>query len=40
MKITFNDSVDFMDGIYACVQRGLTFSADYGTLTITLTGGF
>lgn len=40
MTITYSTADEFHDGILACVSRGLTFAADFDTLTITLNGGY
>ena len=40
MKISYNDTDEFYEGIYKLVTQGLTFDADAAMLTITLTGGY
>ena len=40
MKITYDSTEAFYDGIYECVTKGLQFEADGNTLTIVLTGGY
>jgi len=38
--IKYTSSKDFYLGIAAMVFNGVTFTADFDTLTITTTGGF
>jgi hypothetical protein len=39
--IIYNDTFEqYMDSIASLVQRGLTFAADSGSLSIKLTGGY
>lgn len=40
MTIRCNTMQEFMDVVYECVTRGLTFESDTGTLVIRLTGGY
>ena len=39
-KIVCSSTEEFLDVIAGLVQRGLVFTADASTWTITLTGGF
>ena len=39
-KLIYNTEQGFYDGLLALTERGLTFTADPNTLTITLTGGY
>lgn len=38
--ITFQTPETWADGIALFVERGLTFKADFHSLTVTLTGGY
>ena len=38
--ITYNTESAFYNGIYALVEKGLTFEANGSKLTITITGGY
>ena len=40
MKLDCGTHEAFMASIVSLVKAGLTFNADYASLTITLTGGF
>jgi hypothetical protein len=39
MKITYDSTEAFYNGIYECVTKGLEFEVDGSSLTIVLTGG-
>jgi hypothetical protein len=40
MSISYCNADDFYNGVYELVVKGLTFEADFESLTITLTGGY
>jgi hypothetical protein len=39
MTIRYDDSEQFYNGIYALVEKGLSFEADHSELKIELNGG-
>ena len=40
MTIHYATDTEFYDGILECVRRGLTFTAQYAQMKITLLGGY
>jgi len=40
MTVFYQSDDSFYDGIHELLKRGIQFKADYGNLTIHMTGGF